>query len=103
MPARSSGDDDHVVSESGFSGNIDGDDIFCFGVLEAREDLIEGMGGGIIATFQALRNDGGRPSLGVYCCQGRSFRPVTATSSSRESRLMTGRMTKVALNALSFK
>jgi hypothetical protein len=103
MPARSSGDDDHVVSESGFSGNIDGDDIFCFGVLEAREDLIEGVGGGIIATFQALWNDGGRPSLGVYCCQGRSFRPVTATSSWCESGLAIGCIPKVASNALSFK
>jgi hypothetical protein len=75
MPVRSAGDDDHEVPERRLSSDVDGDDILGFGVLEACEDQFESAGGGIGATFQALREDGKRLPLGVYCCQGSSFLP----------------------------
>jgi hypothetical protein len=69
MPVRTPGHDYHVVAQRRFSGNVDADDIFCFGVLETVEDLFELAGGGIDATFLALRDDDWRPPFGVYCCQ----------------------------------
>lgn len=73
MPVRASGDDDHVVSKRGFANDVNGDDIFGLGVLEACEDGVQGSGGGIDVTFRALRDNDRRFSLGVYCCQCSSF------------------------------
>jgi hypothetical protein len=62
-----------VVSQRRFSSNVDGDDIFCLGILEAGEDGLQGVGSGINAAVRALRNNDRRSSLGVYCCQCFSF------------------------------
>jgi hypothetical protein len=77
MPARAARDDNHEVSERRFSGNVDRDDIFSFGVLEAYEDGVQSAGSGIDATFRALRDNGKRSSLGVYCCQCFPFLGMT--------------------------
>ncbi|MNL77572.1 hypothetical protein D3C87_2037890 [compost metagenome] len=77
MPVRAAGDDNHVVSQRRFSGNVDGDDIFSFGILEADEDGFQSTGSGIGATFRTLRDNGERFSLGVYCCQCFPFPGMT--------------------------
>lgn len=77
MPVRPPGDHDHVVRKRRFSGNVERDDIFSLGVLEAREDGFEGMAGGIGATVLALRDSNKCSSLGVYCCQRFSFPRMT--------------------------
>jgi hypothetical protein len=77
MPGRSPGNYNHVVAQRGLSRNVDGDNVFRFGVLEACEDQFKSTGSGIDATFQSLREDAMRLPLGVYCCQGCSFLPRT--------------------------
>jgi hypothetical protein len=62
-----------MVSKRGFASNVDGNDIFGLGVLEACEDGLQGAGSGIGATFRALRDNDRRSPLGVYCCQCSSF------------------------------
>ena len=73
MPARTSGHDYHVIRQRRFSGNVQGNDIFCFGVLDTRKDGFQGTTGGIDATLLALRDSALSSSLGVYCCQRLSF------------------------------
>ena len=51
MTVRASGYDHHVVAQRRFSGNVDGDDVFCLRVLEACEDQLKGTGCSIGATF----------------------------------------------------
>ena len=77
MPVRPPGNHNHVVRKRRFSGNVERDDIFSLGVLEAREDGVEGMAGGIGATVLALRDSNECSSLGVYCCQRFSFPRMT--------------------------
>jgi hypothetical protein len=66
-----------MVAQRRFPSNVDGDDIFSFRVLEAHEDGLQGAGSGIGATFRALRDNGERSSLGVYCCQCFPFPGIT--------------------------
>ena len=87
MPVRPPGDHNHVVRKRRFSGNVERDDIFSLGVLEAREDGVEGMAGGIGATVLALRDSNMCSSLGVNCCQRFSFPKNDKTGTARRDSL----------------
>ena len=43
MTVRAAGLNDHVVAQCRFSGNVDGDNVFRFGFLEAGEDQFQRM------------------------------------------------------------
>ena len=87
MPVRPPGDHNHVVRKRRFSGNVERDDIFSLGVLEAREDGFEGMIGGIVATVLALRDSNKCFSLAVYCCQRFSLSKNDKTDTARRDSL----------------
>ena len=73
MAARSPGDNDHVVSQRRFSGNVDGYNVFALGIFETAKDRLKSPGGGISATFLAPGEAAGSSSLAMYCCQSFSF------------------------------
>lgn len=62
-----------MVRKRRFSGNVQVNDVFCFGVLDTGEDGSEGTTGSINATLHALWDSAESSSLGVYCCQWFSF------------------------------